>query len=286
MASKALKSVKTLGVYQKQGVFDKDIGALLPEAYKKFYKEWKETEPTAVHYVPEVGTWKRDDLTGEVHPVQNVPIPVMYPKEHNKHVWGGEGVVQGFQIRDKFSRRVPHFWVPVLKRSVVHSQVLDKFFSVIVTDRTIRLINANYGFDHYLLKTPACDLKSLLALGLKRKILKELEAGCPTYSDRPELQKKILEKYEKYLKAYTSEEIDWYGYSFTQACKRLQKQIEENLTVVPLKQTYRAELIDELRAANIGEAITNSLKSSESGLGTTWLKKMNQINPFVKKKET
>jgi len=283
MASNAVKSIKSLGVFQKQGLFDKGVGALLPEAYKKFYKEWRETEPTAVHYIPEVGKWKKDDLTGEVHPIQNIPIPLMYPKEHNKHMWGGEGIVQGFQIRDKKSRRVPHFWVPILKRSVVYSEVLDKYFSVIVTDRTIRLINSNYGFDHYLLKTPACDLKSLLPLGLKRKILKELEAGCPTYSDRPEVRKEILEKYGKYLGAYTSEEIDWYGFSFAQACNRLQKQMEENEAKVPFKHLYRAELIDKLRAASIEEAMSQSLKSSESGLGTTWLQKM---NPFGKKKET
>lgn len=85
-------------------------------------------------------------------PVQNIPLPLLYPKEHNKQLWGGEAVVQGFQKKDKFHRRVPHFWIPVLRRSIVYSEVLNKFFSVIVTDRTIKLINANYGFDHYLLK--------------------------------------------------------------------------------------------------------------------------------------
>lgn len=85
-------------------------------------------------------------------PVQNVPLPVQYPKEHHQQMWGGEGVIQGFQKRDQRSRRVPHFWFPILKRSVVYSEVLNKYFSVIVTDRTISLINANYGFDHYLLK--------------------------------------------------------------------------------------------------------------------------------------
>lgn len=67
-------------------------------------------------------------------------------------MWGGEGVVQGFQKRDKYRRRVPHFWVPILKRSVVYSEILNKYISVVVTDRTINLINSNYGFDHYLLK--------------------------------------------------------------------------------------------------------------------------------------
>lgn len=280
MASKTVKSVKTLGVFQKPGLFDKGVGALLPEAYKKFYKEWKLTEPSAVHYVPEEGKFKRNELTGDVIPVQNIPLPVLYPKDHHQQIWGGEGIIQGFQKRDQRSRRVPHFWFPILKRSVVYSEVLNKYFSVVVTDRTISLINANYGFDHYLLKTPACDLKSLLPLGLKRKILKELQSGCPGLKDKPEVQKEILQKYNKYLEAYTSDEIDWYGYSFTEACKRIQKQIEEQETIVPLKHIYRAQLIDKLRAASIEEAMDQSLKSSESGLGTTWLKKM---NPFTKK---
>ncbi|XP_076273502.1 mitochondrial ribosomal protein L28 [Rhynchophorus ferrugineus] len=283
MASNAVQSVKKLGVFERKGLFDKGVGALLPEAYKKFYKEWKLTEPTAVHYIPEVGKWKRDDLTGEVVPIQNIPLPLLYPKEHNRQLWGGEAVIQGFQLRDKHRRRVPHFWFPVLKRSVVYSEVLNKFFSVIVTDRTIQLINANYGFDHYILKTPACDLKSLLALGLKRKILKELEAGCPSYKDDPVIQNQLAEKYNKYLEAYTSDEIDWYGFSFTEACNRIKKQMEEGQQKIAFKHMYRAELIDKLRAAKLEEAMGQSLKSNESGLDPTWLRKM---IPFSKKKET
>lgn len=68
------------------------------------------------------------------------------------HIWGGEAIIQGFQKRKWHQRGVPHFWVPTLKRSVVYSEVLDKYISVIVTERAIHLINASYGFDHYLLK--------------------------------------------------------------------------------------------------------------------------------------
>lgn len=39
-----------------------------------------------------------------------------------------------------------------------------------------------------------------MPLALKRKILQELERGCPTYSDRPEKQKEIIESYGEYLK--------------------------------------------------------------------------------------
>lgn len=39
-----------------------------------------------------------------------------------------------------------------------------------------------------------------MPLALKRKILQELENGCPKYSDRPEKQKEIMESYGEYLK--------------------------------------------------------------------------------------
>ncbi|XP_072396960.1 large ribosomal subunit protein bL28m [Diabrotica undecimpunctata] len=281
----ASKAVKTLGLFQKPTELDKGVAALLPAAYKKFYKEWRFAQPTAVHYVPETENWKRNDVTGEVFPVQNIPIPLHFPKESNLHIWGGEGVVQGFEKRDRFKRRVPHFWVPHLKRSVVYSEVLNKHISVIITDRAISLINAHYGFDHYLLKSSACDLQSLLALGIKRKILQELEKGCPTYANRPEKQKEILDQYEKYLSAYTSEEIEWYGYSLTEACKRFQQQMEaeQKAKVVPLKHVFRAELIEKLKAASLSESNDQLKQLEESGSATSWLQK---INPFGKKHET
>lgn len=83
---------------------------------------------------------------------------MIYPSEANSQLWGGEGIIQGFQKRHELKRRVPHFWVPQLRRSVVYSEVLDKYMSVIVTPRAINLINSNYGFDHYLLKVTFIDL--------------------------------------------------------------------------------------------------------------------------------
>lgn len=84
--------------------------------------------------------------------IQNYPIPVKYPKEHHQGIWGGEGVIQGLQQRKKRVFRVPHFWFPQLKRSVIYSEVLDKYMSIVVTERAIRLIHEHFGFDHYLLK--------------------------------------------------------------------------------------------------------------------------------------
>lgn len=84
--------------------------------------------------------------------MENIPIPLKFPPESHKGLWGGEGVIKGFQKRDQYRTRIPHFWVPNLKKSAVYSEILDKTFSVTVTERTIDLIIDNQGFDNYLLK--------------------------------------------------------------------------------------------------------------------------------------
>lgn len=52
-------------------------------------------KPAAVHYIPQEGKWKRDDLTGEILPIQNIPIPLKHPAEIHEGLWGGEAVVKG-----------------------------------------------------------------------------------------------------------------------------------------------------------------------------------------------
>lgn len=87
------------------------------------------------------------------HPIQNVPIPIRLPMEAHDQIWGGDAIVQGFRKKHKiYKRRFPRFWIPELQRSVVYSEVLDKYMSVVVTVRAINMINENYGLDHYLLK--------------------------------------------------------------------------------------------------------------------------------------
>jgi len=54
--------------------------------------------------------------------------------------------------------------------------------------------------DASYLQTPACDLKSLLALRLKRKILTAL-ADKTLYPDDPEKHAEVYDKYKQYLEA-------------------------------------------------------------------------------------
>ncbi|XP_011645266.1 39S ribosomal protein L28, mitochondrial [Pogonomyrmex barbatus] len=258
--------------------WSKGIGAELPEEFKKFWKEWKLQQPTAVHYIKQEGTYVRNDKTEEVRPVQNVPLPLLYPKEIDDGIWGGEAIVQGFKKKGLFKRRVPHFWIPHLKKSIVYSEVLDTYMRVVVTDRTLRLIHESYGFDHYLLKTPACDLRSVLALRLKRQILIAL-ADKTLYPNDPEKCAEVYAKYEQYLSAYTREEIEWYGLTYKEACLKWIKLKETEPQ--PLKIQYRSELIAKLKENKIKEAENVDVILPEEK--TSWL---NKLNPFSKSPKT
>ncbi|XP_046747821.1 39S ribosomal protein L28, mitochondrial isoform X2 [Diprion similis] len=222
------------------------IGAEMPAAYKKFYAEWKYAKPTPVHYIEKEGKYERNEATGEVYPIQNVPLPLKYPKESHQGLWGGEAVIQGFQKRHPDKQKIPHFWVPALKRSVVYSEVLDKYMRVTLTERTLDLIHKNYGFDYYLLKTPAYDLKSELALKLKKKILEALSEKS-LYPNDPIKKEKVYSRYEQYLSAYTKEEIEWYGLNWHEACVKMFTIKAAQTVIAPLKHQYRAELITELQ---------------------------------------
>ena len=81
----------------------------------------------------------------------------MYPKEIHQGIWGGETIVLGYQKRQPLKRRVPHFWIPRLRKSVVYSEILNQRMSTIVTSRTIDLILENHGFDHYILEVMFYD---------------------------------------------------------------------------------------------------------------------------------
>lgn len=70
---------------------------------------------------------------------------------------GGETIIQGFQKRPKkkvhgVSHRIPHFWLPKLEKSVVYSEILNKYMRVLLTQRVLRLIHEHHGFDNYILQ--------------------------------------------------------------------------------------------------------------------------------------
>lgn len=62
-------------------------------------------------------------------------------------------------------------WRPRLMKSVFYSEILNKYYALIVTPRTFLLIEEAKGFDHYILKTHEADLKSHVGMKLKREML-------------------------------------------------------------------------------------------------------------------
>lgn len=133
------------------GIFDTGLASKLPKAYQKFYYEWKE-EPTPVHFIPKAGKYERNDETGEVKPIQNVPLPLRFPHEFDKCLLGGEAVIKGYYKTRPTVRRFPHFWVPTLKRTAVYSEILNQHMDVLATDRVIQLIHHYKGFDEYIMQ--------------------------------------------------------------------------------------------------------------------------------------
>ena len=85
-------------------------------------------------------------------PVENVPIPLRYPREVHEGLWGGEAVIKGFQHRGRNASLIPHWWVPSLQRTVLYSEVLDRWLELVVTQRAVQLVHDHHGLDMYLLK--------------------------------------------------------------------------------------------------------------------------------------
>lgn len=132
-------------------VFDSGVASFLPKAYQKFYYESQE-EPTPVHFIPKAGKYERDEKTGLTKPVQNVPIPLRYPREFDKCLLGGEAIIKGYYKSKPQVRRFPNFWVPTLKRTAVYSEILNQHMEVLATDRVIQLIHHYKGFDEYIMQ--------------------------------------------------------------------------------------------------------------------------------------
>uniref|UniRef100_A0A1B6LRH6 Large ribosomal subunit protein bL28m n=1 Tax=Graphocephala atropunctata TaxID=36148 RepID=A0A1B6LRH6_9HEMI len=279
MATKTLPAVHKLYRMPKPDIFSRGAPSRLPEAYRKFYDKWQATPTTPVHYTPEPGKWKRNPLTGEVWPVQNVPIPLKYPKEVHTGIWGGEAVILGYKkSREKYIRQKSTRWfLPTLHRSAVHSEILDKRLSMIVTKRTINLIMDHQGFDNYILETSERDLFSLLALKLKKTMLLAL-FDKSLYPDDPVKREEIYNKYKHHLDKYNKEDLEWYALSISEAVSKLEK-IEEAVRPEPLKHKFRAELIEELKTMADNDELDAIIQKDKEST-QSWL---TRINPFAKK---
>ncbi|XP_047676912.1 39S ribosomal protein L28, mitochondrial isoform X3 [Tachysurus fulvidraco] len=175
----------------------KGIYARLPQHYLKSHLD--ASLPTAVHWRPLGVKYRANPKTGLKERVQDVPIPIYYPPESQDGLWAGEGWICGYRYanNDKLSARVKKIWKPQLFKRELYSEILNQKFNITVTSRTLDLIDAAYGFDFYILKTPKQDLNSKFGMDLKRAMLLRLaHKDTELYPDDPTRREKIYNKYK------------------------------------------------------------------------------------------
>ncbi|KAM7413118.1 hypothetical protein PAMA_020485 [Pampus argenteus] len=202
----------------KQGIY-----ARLP---KHYLKSLEPKEPTAVHWRPLGVQYRANPKTGQKERVQDVPIPIYYPPQSQDGLWGGEGWISGYRYanNDKLSNRLNKTWKPQLFKRELYSEILDHKFTITVTARTLDLIDASYGFDFYILKTPKEDLSSKLGMDLKRAMLLRLaRKDTELYPNDSGKRQKVYHKYKQF--EIPEEEAEWIGLSLEEAVEK-QRQLE------------------------------------------------------------
>ncbi|KFO34784.1 39S ribosomal protein L28, mitochondrial [Fukomys damarensis] len=243
--------------------------------------------PTPVHYQPHGTKFKINPKNGQRERVEDVPIPIYYPRESQKGLWGGEGWILGYRYanNDKMSNRVKKVWKPQLFQRELYSEILDKKFTVTVTMRTLDLIDEAYGFDFYILKasradawqgpvasqtqtqssatlelvTPKEDLCSKFGMDLKRGMLLRLARQDPRlHPDDPERRTAIYDKYKEFV--IPEEEAEWVGLTLEEAIEK-QRLLEEK-DPVPFFKIYVEELVARLQQQALSEPVVVQKRTS------------------------
>uniref|UniRef100_A0A8C0S500 Large ribosomal subunit protein bL28m n=2 Tax=Canis lupus TaxID=9612 RepID=A0A8C0S500_CANLF len=234
------------------------ICSRLPPHYLRSLQEAR--APAPVHYRPR-GVGAGAGAGGRRERVQDVPIPVYRPPEAQLGLWGGEGWVVGYRYvgDDKLSKRVKKVWKPQLLQRELYSEILDTKFAVTVTARTLDLIDAAYGFDFYILKTPEEDLCSKFGMDLKRGMLLRLARQDPQlHPDNPQKRAAIFDKYKEFV--IPEAEAEWVGLTLDEAVEK-QRLLEEK-DPTPLFKVYVEELIGQLEQQALSEPVVVQKRAS------------------------
>jgi len=222
--------------------------ARLPEHYKRRAIEHLYGDKEDVHEVREKRKFIVNHETGVWTRTQHVPVTVVPTVQADKGLWGGEGVLIGYEDRVSVDDYYRCFIsVPKLMKLLFYSEILDQHYAVCVTRRTVAKIEEATTFDHYILKTPLQDLNSKFGFDLRRKMLHKLvNNGENLWPNDPEKRSIIYEKYKQYQ--VPKEEIDWIGLLPDEALEKLEKEEDEKheQSIRPWKELFRESLIAEL----------------------------------------
>jgi len=233
----------------------KSVVHRLPKFYQeRYWKNYVLADRTPVHYQPPEHRlyW---DLKRKVEvETEEFPILPEHCPEQDQGLWGGEGVVKGYKESRPYTKKkvlprhwVPHLYFPAIRDYVLYSEILNLHMRIVVTERTMRLIDACYGFDYYLLRTSDIDFGSKLALDLKRHLLIAL-AKSDFSTDDPERIEYLKEKYDEFR--IPLEEAEWACLDLNTACRKLQ-DLEDNAKPMPLKYVFEQDLVQSLEQKSI-----------------------------------
>jgi len=221
----------------------------LPSHYQQRY--WKNVLSNAapVHYQMPKYRFMWDTKRLVKVELEEYPIRPLYVPEMDKGLWGGEGVVKGYKESNPFIKKkilprhwIPRFYYPDVRDQICYSEVLDKYFKIVVTPRALRLIDEAFGLDYYLLNTPEIDVNSKLGMRLKRSILMTLAKG-EYYSSDEDRHEYIKQKYASFV--IPLEEAEWVGFDLNEACRKLQ-DMKDNTAPIPEKYIFERELMAKL----------------------------------------
>lgn len=155
---------------------------------------------------------------------------------------------------EKLSRRHRKEWFPFLVEKTFYPELVNggEPLTISVTNRTLHLVEEAGGFDHYILKTPVCELNSQFGNLLKRDMLITLNSDdyhfgentmAAQYKNDHQTFKNIIEKLRNNYAQYQrpDHEIDWIGLPLPLALK---KQYDIEVARGNTKYTDRAPLWD------------------------------------------
>ncbi|KAM5152963.1 large ribosomal subunit protein bL28m [Mantella aurantiaca] len=230
----------------KEGIY-----ARLPAHFLKSLNDAE--KPSPVHWKPHGLKYRINPKSGQRERVCDVPIIPYFPPEAHDGLWGGEGWITGYRYanNDKLSTRLNVTWKPQLFIRQLNSEILDKTFSLNVTMRTLDLIDAAYGFDYYILKTPQRDLCSKLGMDLKRAMLLRLATKDPNLHPNDQIKREQI--YNKY-KAFEIplEEADWVGLTLEEAVEK--QRLLEKKDPIPVFKVAVDELVNKIAAQKLQES--------------------------------
>lgn len=184
--------------------------------------------------------YNQDHDSGYVYRVPDQPIHVVRSENSQKGLWGGLGMVEGFEKPKRMRPRITRVWFPQIERHTFYSEILDLHINIEVTERTLELIDRNEGFDFYILNTPTQDLASEFGRRLQHKLYLALATN--------ETREYIKEKYKQYIKPL--DEVTWHGLTESEAIIKFKLMRIDESIAPPLKVTYAKQLIEKLKSEN------------------------------------